>query len=408
MKIEPRPICSCGRVHPVGESCDVKANAALENLDSMKKAYEKAVSEYGMDSGITASLGMNIALTENDPEKIDKAAREVLRTMEKNNILYLQAYFILLQSLTDRRLKREAFTLLDEIFVYIESEDSNAFVKEKTMNLAGAAGMFLKAFGEKDTIKYIDKAIKFIKDSGYTESEGYALLLTAKSQLLENDPLMKVDCLPLMEEAFNILKRVDGLDANLTMQVLEDIMDLHIRIKSEDSYVEKFIAEILDSIEDKESVTYISYELTPGAYYINRGMEDKAIEIAQKNIDKTENIKHLHLQAIYLKALAEQNKNNYRAALRSFTKLKEETVGFYRDGSDQLGTVLSGIAYNAEKVGRYELAATILEELIARNAPAPSLGSRLDVLMKLRELYLLSGHPDLAGEIDRALNTLEV
>ena len=403
MKIEPRPMCSCGKVHPLGESCDISQN----NLDELKTAYDRALKEFGKDSAVTATIGMNIALSGNDAEKIEIAAREILRTMEKTNILYLQSYFILLQTFTDRRMKKEAFAVVDEIYSYLETEEAKTFTKEVMINFAGSSGLFLKAFGEKTATRYIDKAIDFAKDKSLEESEGYALLLTAKAQILEGDSLMCVDSLPLMEEAFNILVKVDGYVSKLTEQVFEDIMDLHIKFKSEKSYVDSYLDKILSSIEDKESDTYISYALTPGAYYINRGMEDEAIELADRFIEKREGTDPLHLQAIYLKALAEQSKGNHRAALRLFTKLKEITVGFYRDGSSQIGTVLSSIAFNAEKVGRYELAAKSLEELIARNAPSPSLGSRLDVLMKLRKLYQLSGHQDLADEIDMALSNLK-
>lgn len=411
MKIEPRPmVCSCGRIHAQGQSCDSSGTPVQNNEEQtrmMKYAYEEALKKYGPENETTCALKMNLALMGNDPVEIEKAAEDVRKTHPKDSVLHLQALFISLQSRTDRGLRNDSFALLDDIFALLD-ENIGSYTKEAMMDLAGSAGMFMKAFGEKDALKYIDRAIAFSEKKEVTESEGYALLLSAKAHLLDGSPLTIDDAAELMEKSFLILSRTSGYDNRLTMQVLEDLMDLYIQIKTSSEYVDAFMEKVLSGIEDRNSDTFISYALTPGAYYINSGAYERAISIANEYMEKTGKTSPLHLQSIYLRALAEQTMGNHRAALRSFTKLKESAFGYYRDESSQMGTVLTGIAYNAEKLGKYELAATTIEELIARNAPAPSLGTKLDVLIKLREIYTLSGHNDLAMEIDRAMEENQI
>ncbi len=410
MKIEPRPmVCTCGRIHAQGQSCDESGRIQKQSDDErrmMQYAYEEALKQYGPDNETTCALRMNLALLENDPERIESAALDVMRTHGKDSILHLQASFILLQSKCDRGLRNDAFSHLDSIFSLLE-ENLGSYEKEAMMDLAGSASLFMKSFGEKDAMRFIERSISFAERRNATGTEGYALLLSAKAHLIDNSPLTIDDAAALLERSFMILVSAKGYDDRLAMQVLEDLLDLHIKMKTSNEYVDAFMEKVLDGIKDKGSDTYISYALTPGAYLINSGSYERAISLAEQYIELTEKSTPLHLQAIYLKALAEQTKGNHRAALRSFVKLKESAFGYYRDESSQMGTVLAGIAFNAEKLGRYELAATTLEELIARNAPSPSLGSRLDVLMKLRELYLLSGHGDLAKEIDDAIERNE-
>ncbi len=406
MKIEPRPmVCSCGRIHAQGQSCDNGGNtprSSEDELKMMQRAYDEALRMYGPDNGTTAAMRMNLDLMGNDAEKIERSAKEVIRTNPKDSILHLQAHFIYLQSLTDRAMRKESFSLFDDILALLE-ENISSYEKEAMMDLAGSAGMFMKAFGEKDAMRFIDRALSFSERKELTETEGYALLLSAKAHLLDGSPLTIDEAAETLEKSFLILARTSGYENRLTMQVLEDLMDLHIQIKTPQEYVDAFMEKVLSRIGDKDGSTYISYALTPGAYYINSGAYDRAAELAEKYESLTSGTDPLHLQSIYLKALTEQTRGNHRAALRSFTKLKETAFGYYRDDSSQMGTVLSGIAFNAERLGKYELAATTIEEIIARNSPVPTMGSKIDVLLKLRELYTLSGHNDLAAEIDKAM-----